>query len=161
MLSKKKKIVILSGMVALLVVTGVLNIVLNQRVKETAGSGTEVYQSLFQTYRTDRSATRDQTMLYLDAIIASDASSAEAIAAAEEQKLSLTRNMEVELALEGLIKAVGFDDAFITMSTENVNVIVKAETLTEDEANRILGIIVDETGRSAQNVIVIPLSTNR
>ena len=160
MLSKKKKIIILSGMVALLVVTGVLNIVLNNRVEETAGTHQE-YQSLFQTYRTDRSATRDQTMLYLDAIIASDASSQEAIAAAEEQKLALTRNMEVELALEGLIKAVGFEDAFITMSTENVNVIVKAELLTEDEANRILGIIVDETGRSAQNVIVIPLSTNR
>ncbi|MCL2797761.1 MAG: SpoIIIAH-like family protein [Firmicutes bacterium] len=162
MLSKKKKIVILSGMVALLVVTGVLNIVLNNRVKETQGGGQQQeFQSLFMTYRTDRAATRDQTMLYLDAIIASDASSSEAIAAAEEQKLSLTRNMEVELALEGLIKAVGFDDAFITMSTENVNVIIKADALTEDEANRILAIIVDETGRSAQNVIVIPLSTNR
>jgi len=161
MLSKKKKIIVLSGMVALLVVTGVLNIVLNNRVKETEGAQQEEFKSLFQTYRTDRTATRDQTMLYLDAIIASDASSAEAIAAAEEQKLQLTRNMEVELALEGLIKAIGFADAFITMSTENVNVIVKAESLTEDEANRILAVIVDETGRSAQNVIVIPLSTNR
>ena len=160
MLSKKKKIIILSGMVALLVVTGVLNIVLNQRVKETEGQQQQEYRSLFQTYRTDRLATRDQTMLYLDAIIASDASSADAVAAAEQQKLQLTRNMEQELALEGLIKAVGFTDAFITMSTENVNVIVKTTGLTEDEANRILGIIVDETGRSAQNVIVIPLATD-
>ena len=161
MLSKKKKIIVLSGMVALLVVTGVLNIVLNNRVKETEGKKEEVYMSLFQTYRTDRQATRDQTMLYLDAIITSEASSSDAIKAAEEQKLQLTRNMEVELALEGLIKAVGFDDAFITMSTENVNVIVKTEALTEDDANRILGIITDETGRSPLNVIVVPLSTQK
>ena len=159
MLSKKKKIIVLSGMVALLVITGVLNIVLNQRVKETGGAQGQEYQSLFQTYRTDRLATRDQTMLYLDAIITSGTSSAEAVRAAEEQKLQLAVNMEMELALEGLIKAVGFDDAFITMSTENVNVIVKTNALTEDEANRILGIVVDETGRSAQHVIVIPLST--
>jgi len=161
MLSKKKKIIVLCGMVALLVVTGVLNIVLNNA---SAAPPPEVgggYQTLFQTYRVDRQATRDQTMLYLDAIIRNEASSADAVRAAEEQRLQLTLTMEKELVLEGLIQAVGFEDAFITMSTANINVIVRADVLTEDEVARILSIIVDETGRSAQNVIVIPLSTNR
>ncbi|MCL2062569.1 MAG: SpoIIIAH-like family protein [Firmicutes bacterium] len=158
MLSKKKKIIVLCGMAALLVVTGVLNIVLN-RVSAPPVEGTQDYRSLFQTYRADRIATRDQTFLYLDAIIRSEASSADAIAAAEAQKLLMTQNMQLELELEGLIKGIGFEDAFITLGTENINVIVKTDALTEDEANRILAVILDETNRDATNVIVVPLST--
>jgi stage III sporulation protein AH len=157
MLSKKKKIIILCGMVALLVVTGVLNIVLN-RAAETPVEGQQDYRTIFQTYREDRTATRAETMLYLDSIIASESSSAEAVKSAQDQKLQLTLYMEQELALEGLIKGIGFEDAFITLSTENVNVIVKADDMTEDEANRILAIILDETEVSPLNVIVTPLS---
>lgn len=158
MLSKKKKIIVLCGMVALLVVTGVLNIVLNNvGPVEDVGGGTQ-HLTLFQSYRADRQATRDQQLLTLDHIIRSEASSAAAIEAAEAQRLQITRTMDYELALENLIRTIGFSDAFITMGTQNINVIVRAETLTEDEANRILSIIVDETGRSAQHVIVIPLA---
>jgi len=160
MLSKKKKIVVLVGMVALLVVTGVLNIVLNNNVNDRPTDAGQ-YQTLFQMYRADRTATRNATKLSLEAIIANEASSAEAVAAAEAQRLELTLIMEKELVLEGLVRAIGFSDAFITMSTANINVIVRAEALTEDEANRILSIIVDETGRSAQNVIIIPLRANQ
>jgi len=161
MLSKKKKIIVLCGMVALLVVTGVLNIVLGQASAAPPPDVDSGYQTLFQTYRVDRQATRNQTMLFLDSIISNEASSAEAIADAEAQRLQLVLNMEKELVLEGLIQAVGFEDAFITMSTSNINVIVRADTLTEDEVMRIFSIIVDETGASAQNIIIVPLGTNR
>ena len=144
-------------MVALLVVTGVLNIVLNNTDRQVGGgTGTE-YQTLFQRQRVERQANRDQQMLYFDAIIRSEASSEAAILAAEEARLALTMTMEKELVLEGLIQAIGFNDSFITLSTQNINVVVRADALTEDEANRILAVIVDETGRSAQHVIVIPL----
>ena len=158
MLSKKKKIFILVGMVALLVLTGCLNIFLNNGTKKVEGSGDGVtYQNLFATYRTDRQATRDQTILYLDAIIANEASSQEAIASAEASKLEIMRNMELELVLEGLIKSLGFEDAFVTNSTENINVIVKQEVLSDDEANSILDVIVRETEKDATNVIIIPV----
>jgi len=160
MLSKKKKIIVLCSMVALLVVTGVLNIVLNNASRDVGigGGGGAEYQTLFQRQRVERQANRDQQMLYFDAIIRSEASSAAAIEAAEAARLNLTLTMEKELVLEGLIQAIGFNDSFITLSTQNINVVVKASELTEDEANRILAVIVDETGRSAQHVIVIPLS---
>lgn len=158
MLSKKKKIFILVGMVALLVLTGCLNIFLNNGTKKVQGSSDEVtYQNLFATYRADRQATRDQTIMYLDAIIANEASSQEAIASAEASKLEITRNMELELVLEGLIKSLGFEDAFVTNSTENINVIVKQEILSDDEANSILDVILRETEKDATNVIIIPV----
>ncbi len=160
MLSKKKKIFILCGMLALLVVTGVLNIVLNGNAI-SAGSGNnnnlnnESSMSFFDTYRSDRLATRDQTILYLDAIINNSASDADAVEQAKQSKLEITKNMELELVLEGLIKALGFDDVVVTNSTESINVIVKAAALTEEQATQITEIIVTETDRTSFDVRII------
>ena len=158
MLSKKKKIFILAGMVALLVVTGCLNIFLNTRAtKANASSGEVTYGNFFTTYRTDRQSTRDQTILYLDAIIQNEASSEDAVRDAEAQKLSLTKNMDLELVLEGLIKALGFEDAIVTASTENINVILKSGELTEAEVAQVLDVVISETDKTALDVRVIPV----
>ena len=87
MLSKKSKIFVLVGMLALLVVTGYLNVYLNNRSK-TGSAATADTADFFTTYRTDRTTTRNQTMLYLDSIIESELSSKEAVAEAEKNNLS-------------------------------------------------------------------------
>ena len=158
MLSKKKKIIVLVSMVALLVVEGGLNIFLNLYNKDSDKpiSG-DTYGSFFETYRVDRQTTREQTILYLDAIINNEASGQEAIANAEASKLELTRNMEIELVLEGLIKSLGFEDAVVTNSTESVNIIVKAKEITSDQAAQILDVVVTETKKDATNVRIIPV----
>ncbi len=158
MLSKKKKIFILVGMVALLVVTGCLNIFLNNKsTKANAAGGEVTYGNFFTTYRTDRQTTRDQTILYLDTIINNEASTTEAVRDAEAQKLALTKNMDLELVLEGLIKALGFEDAIVTATTESVNIIIKSDELTEAEVAQVLDIIVTETDKTANDVRIIPV----
>ena len=69
----------------------------------------------------------------------------------------LAKTTEVEQALETLIKALGYDDVFVTASTENINVIVKSPEITELEAAQILNVVVTETNKSANNVIIIPI----
>ncbi|MCI8434873.1 MAG: SpoIIIAH-like family protein [Clostridia bacterium] len=158
MLSKKKKIFVLIGMVALLGAAACLNIFLNRNTDKQPADGSNVtYGSFFETYRADRQSTRDQTMLYYDAIIANEASSAEAIANAEAAKLALAKNMEVELVIEGLIKSLGFEDVVVTNTTENINVIVKSDELTKAEATQILEIITTETDKTALDVRLIPV----
>ena len=162
MLSKKKKVFILCGMLALLIVTGVLNIVLNGNAISANGSsgsagGAQSSMSFFDTYRADRLATREQTILYLDAIINNAESDSEAVENARQSKLELTKNMELELVLEGLIKALGFDDVVVTNSTESINVIVKAAELNEVQATQITEIIVTETDRTSFDVRIIPV----
>jgi stage III sporulation protein AH len=157
MLSKKKKVFILVGMVALLVVTGCLNIFLNNKATKANASGDVTYGNFFSTYRTDRQATRDQTILYLDAIINNEASTAEAVSAAEAQKLALTKNMDLELVLEGLIKALGFEDTIVTASTDNINIIIKSDELTENEVAQVLDIVVSETDKTALDVRILPV----
>lgn len=158
MLGKKSKIFVLVGMVALLVVTGVLNIVLNKKAESASVNANEMTSaSFFDTYRSDRMETRAETVMYLDAIISDELSSAEAVSEAENDKLALTSAMELELVLEGLIKAAGFEDAVVTSTSENMNVILKTSELTEEQVAKVLEIISSETGRKAASVRIIPV----
>ncbi|MCH5164153.1 MAG: SpoIIIAH-like family protein [Clostridiales bacterium] len=164
MLSKKKKVFILCGMLALLIVTGVLNIVLNGNAISAnsgnsgdGGNNNLSSASFFDTYRSDRIATREQTILYLDAIINNADSDSAAVESARQSKLELTQNMELELVLEGLIKALGFDDVVVTNSTESINVIVKAAELDEVQVTQITEIIVTETNKTSFDVRIIPV----
>ncbi|GHV00947.1 hypothetical protein FACS1894211_09630 [Clostridia bacterium] len=157
MLSKKKKIFILAGMVVLLVVTGYINVLLSNRTKTTEGGGSAQTGNFFTTYRADRQTTRDQTIAYLTAIIDSETGSAEAKAEAEAQKLQLTKTMQLELALEAIILAKGFPDCIVSAGTENINVIVKKAELTEDEVTQILDAVVNESGKEPRYVKIIPV----
>lgn len=158
MLSKKKKIFIVAGFCFLLVLTGVLNIVLNNKIVKEANAGTAVTTgNFFSTYRTDRTGTRNEEVLYLDAIIASASASAESKAAAEAKKSELISMMETELALEGLIKAKGFEDVVVSTSTSNINVIVKSAELKEAEVAQIVDIIQSQTEYGLDNIKIFPV----
>lgn len=156
-MKKRTKIIIIAAMVLLLGVTGYLNVVLNNSVSDN-NDGAVTTSSYFQTYRADRESTRDQEMLYYDAIIASESSTAEAIATAESAKLALIEQMEQELVVEGLIKAKGFEDCVVTISDENVNAVVSsAEQLTTTEVAQIVEIIQSQLNTSIENIKIIPV----
>ncbi len=158
MLSKKKRILILGGFVALLAVTGVLNIVINNNVAKNVSAGYEsANANFFVTYRADRQDTRSQEIVYLDAIIASANSSAEAKISAESKKQELVAQMESELMLEGLIKSKGFVDAIVSTSSSNINVIVKSAELMESEVAQIVEIIQGQTNYNLENIKIIPV----
>ncbi len=141
-------------MVVLLGVTGYLNIVLNNSVKNTNTNVTTL--SYFASYRNDRSSTRDQEILYYDAIIDSTSSTEAAVKAAEQAKLDLISTMEKELAVEGLIKAQGFSDCVIAISDTKVNVVVKGASINENEAAQISTIVREQLGTELKNIIIIP-----
>lgn len=155
-MKKRTKIIILSAMTLLLGVTAYLNVVLNSSIN----SNDTVIEtsSYFQTYRSDRESTRDQEMLYYDAIIASESSSEEAVKNAQSAKLSLVNQMEKELVVEGLIKAKGFEDCVITISDNNVNAVVKASSLTSTQVAQIVSVIQTElTSVNLANIKIIPV----
>lgn len=153
-MKKRTKILILSLMIVLLGVTGYLNIVLNNSAKPTSTSVTTA--SYFTNYRNDRSSTRDQEILYYDAIIDSDTATQEAKNSAQEQKLALISTMEKELAVEGLIKFQGFEDCVISMKEDKVNVVVKCASLNENEVAQISTIVREQLGTELKNIVIIP-----
>ena len=158
MLSKKKKFLIVGVFVVLLAVTGALNIIINNRVVENVNSELgATAANFFATYRADRQDTRDQEIVYLDAIIASASSSAEAKSAAESKRQSLVAQMDSELMLEGLINAKGFEDAIVSTSSSNINVIVKSAELNDSEVAQRVEIIQGQTNYNLDNIKIIPV----
>ena len=154
---RTKKFIVLSVMVVLLVATGVLNWALNDRLGSTTPTDTaNVTETFFASYRNDREATRESEFLYLDAIITSETSSAEAKKAAEEQKLDLVERMEKELQIEALIKSKGFEDAIITMSDTGGSVVVGAAEMPAAQPAQIYDIIESETTFTSFDVKIIP-----
>ena len=156
-MSKKKKIIILATMFVLLVVTGYLNIALNEGAATIANSDNVVTGNFFTTYRMDRQSTRDQEIAYYDAIITSATSSAEAKLNAEQKKQNLVNAMEMELVTEGLIKARGFEDVIVTNSNSCVNVIVKAMELSSNEVAQIVSIVQEQSNIGLENIKIIPV----
>ena len=157
MVSKKKKIIVISLMALLLVATGVLNVVLNNTSSSSTQQVSTVTQAnFFTTYRNDRQATRSQEVLYLEAIIASEASSAEAKANAEKMKLELIDQMDSEMVCENLIMARGFEECIVTKTGNNVNVVVKSENLTDTDINKICSVVRDVLSVTNDYIKIIP-----
>ena len=158
-MSNKKKIVIICSMVLLLVAAAFLNVFLSKDRTEQSGANvddTAVTVSFFNSLKSERETTRNQSVSYLDAIINSETSSAEAIDAAQTRKLELINTTETELVLESLIRAKGFEDAFVTLETNNVNVLVKDSALDSEGVAKILTVVTEETGVKATNVVIQP-----
>lgn len=155
--ANKKKFIVLTSMVLLLVVAGTLNFLLNSKLKDPAGG--ELETTFFAQHRTLRESSRAEQISLLDAIINSETSTAEAITNAENEKLTLCKIMEKELVLESLVKAQGFDDVIVTMGTTNCNIVVHKENMLATDADVIYDIITRETDYTSLNIVVTPVAT--
>ena len=162
-MSKKKQIIVLSVMVALLVVTCIVNVVLNNNLGANkvgvSSNTTQVSassQNFYSMYRTERTSTRQQELQFYEAIMKSSTSSDEAKKDAESKKLALIAQMEKELVTEGTIIGKGFDDVIVTQSSANVNVFVKSPELTKIEVASISEVVKEQLGVSIDKIIIIP-----
>ena len=153
-MKKRTKIIILSVMIVLLGVTGYLNIVLNDNISPTNTTTTTSY---FVSYRNDRETSRDQQILYYDAIIDSETSTEDAVKNAEQAKLDLIALMEKELAVEGIIKSQGFTDCVVSITDTKVNVVVESAELTSAEVAKITTTVTEQLEVEPKNIVIIPV----
>ncbi|MBM7581289.1 stage III sporulation protein AH [Caldicoprobacter guelmensis] len=186
MLVLRKKSVVMGILVALLIITGYLNLVYNQSVlngqdvqeassqqekedgiavkgqEDSSGEedATEVAAissaNFFASYRAERENTRKEEIEYIREILDNPASDPDMKKEAQAQLLEITRNMEKEMAIEALIKAKGFRDVVVILHKDSVNVIVDKPELKQEEVAQILDIVRRESGHKPENVKIIP-----
>lgn len=149
-LTKKKKIFIICGMVFLLAVTAGLNLVLSKTNGEVQTSTYES-ASFLTSYRASKLETRQTMMNYYDTILASS-TDPEQIVETNALIKDLASRMEKEVVLEGMIMASGYSDAVVTNADDSYTVMVKCDSMNSDDVAKILGILVKQTGVSASNV---------
>lgn len=194
MLTLKRKNLILSMLVVLLLVTGYLNYIYNQNTLDNrkkpgivdkkenkptvtvqdvansdnnldsgAGEGgisnavnTSGTSGFFTEYRFERENTRKKEIEYIRDIIDNPNSETEMKNEAQAQLLEITANMERELNIEGLLKAKGFSDSIVLFNRDYVSIIVDKEELAPEEVAQILDVVKRESGKSADNIKIIP-----
>ena len=159
-----KRVLTAAGLCLLLAAAIVTNVLVNKNKTTTEKTGTqnapEVTQvstqsgtqtNFFAAYRDERDSVRTQELAYLDAIVAQGADT-ETLSDAQKQKLELVNAMETELTVENLVRSKGFADVIVSIHKGNVNVVVGADTLNDEQVAQILDIVLRETGKSAENV---------
>ena len=157
-MSKKKKIIVLSCMIALLITTAVLNFVFAQSV--SANDDATPTASYITEVKATRNTSRNKQLTQIDEVITSDIENEEAKNEALAMKLKISKIMEQENLLENLIKAKGYEEVAVTigMSSDNVSIIVKDAEFDQDDAILIYTICANEVNASPDNVYIQAIS---
>ena len=162
MLTKKKKIIMLVGMVLLLGVTAYLNVVLANKANADNGAGGDTATvGLFAEYNSTRNSARNEMFTRLDSIINTQGDEfAQARADAIAQKSKLVAAMQQETDIEYILKAKGFEDVAISlgMESEMVTVVVKTADFKQEDAIVIYNAVMEQASVDPDNVRIIPVT---
>lgn len=130
---------------------------------ETSAPGEAVLVSttttadFFATNRLSREQTRAISKDDLRAIIDSENLAEEAKEEAVNKLISLTTIADKENATETLLEAKGFSDALVTITEDDVDVVVNTVSLTEQEIAQITDIVTRKTGMDVKNIVIAPV----
>ena len=117
-----------------------------------------VQEDAVAAFRTEREQLRAMQKAQLNEIVHGDGSEPEIAALAQRQLMELCSREEHELTLEGLLTLRGFDDPVVTVQSDSVNVLLRAELVTQKECSVILDLVCRETGVQSGNVKIIPIN---
>ena len=158
-MSKKKKIIVLSCMIALLVTTAVLNFVLSSSVVNGDGEVTPT-ANYFTEVKSTRNVSRNKQLEQIDQIISTTQEGSAERPEALNMKLKLVEIMEQENLLENLIKAKGYEEVAVTigMTSDNVSIIVRDAEFDQDDAVLIYSLCADEINATPDNVYIQAIS---
>ena len=104
-----------------------------------------------EIYRVRRQETRALEKSLLSTLIESERTAAETRDMAQQQLIEITRNDEIELAVEGALAAHGYTDALCVSRDGSMTVFLPGE-IQADEAAFFLEIARDASGLRAENI---------
>ncbi len=141
---KARKIALMTGLLALLVVTGYLNFNLNKNaVSINANSKTET--NMFITLKENRTDSRMAQQLVLQEIVANSSASEDARREAEAALTALAATIAYENNTENLIaEPCGCEDVIVSRNGHNLNVIVKTDSeICNENLQKIMKILAN------------------
>lgn len=109
----------------------------------------------FIEYRLSRDKLRATLIDRLNEIINNENTKEDIRASAQNEIIALGQVAELELSIEGLIKAKGFEDALVFLGDNSVRVVVSVNELTEQDVVKIFEIVKNETSIEASNIKIM------
>lgn len=111
-----------------------------------------------EQFRTERQQLRQMQTAQLNEIIYGGSAEPEVIDLAQRKLLELMTWSEQETTLEGVLHLREFEDVLVTVHTDSVNVMVRADALNQQQSTVIMELVQRETGISGTNVKIIPIN---
>jgi stage III sporulation protein AH len=122
-----------------------------QYVSSTATTASEY----FTNSRMTRRQSKDEAIELLKTVVESESSSPESIEKANAEISAIAKQTELEGTVENLIKAKGFEDCVVFISSDVVNVVVSTEGLKPEQAAQINEIVVTQTGVLSSDIKIV------
>ena len=115
----------------------------------------------FTECKLNKQQTRDQSLELLKSVAESVDTAAATREKANTDMIEMARTTDVEVTVEGLIKAKGFEECMVYVSDDSVNVVVATEGLTVEQAAQINEIVISETGKAASAIKIVEIKTEK
>ncbi len=109
------------------------------------------------TFQDERSRNRTVTVAQLNTIIEDERTDEQTRREAQQSLMSSIERSEQETSIEGLVCALGFESCVASVGSETCTVVVKAPSLTRQQAAQILDVACRETGMLSGSIKVIPV----
>ena len=111
----------------------------------------------FSEAKLTRSKSRDEAVEALKTMLSDDELTLEQKSALTEQATHFAQAIEIEGKIENILKAKGFEDCMVYYDVDNVDVILKADELLQEEVTQIRDVILEETDVAVQNISIVPI----
>lgn len=133
--------------------------------EENPGEAVMVSNTLGSDYFASAKLSREQTRAknketLMDIVNNDKIASADKKAAVKEVA-AITRNSERESAAELMLEAKGFENAMVSISNGNADVIVDSKNLTDKEIAQIEDIVKRKTGIESANIVITPVDVTK
>ena len=130
--------------------------------EENPGEAVMVSNSISSDYFSSAKLSREQSRAknketLMEIVDDSSIASADKKAAIK-QVANITKISEKESAAELMLQAKGFEDAIVSISEGNADVVVSADGLTSQQIAQIEDIVVRKTGIEAGNIVITPVT---
>ena len=109
----------------------------------------------FVTAKKERDSARDDTKADLQETIKNAKGNTEAIAKASDKAASIAARETAEQNIEALLKAKGFKKALAIIGDNDINVVVKADSLTAQQTLQIQDIAASQSGYTADKIKIL------
>ncbi len=109
----------------------------------------------FIEQRISRDKNRGETVDRLNKIIEDNKTKEDTRDSAQNELMEISDMSEMELFLEGAIKAKGFKDAVVFLNNDNARIVIDKPDLSEQDVMKSLEIVTSETELKVQNIKIM------
>lgn len=118
-------------------------------------AGAVTQDTYFDNARYSRSQSREEALGLLNEIINDDAVDEDTKKNAYDQVVAYAKITEGEAALENVLKAKGFTECIVFLTSDTATVVVAAESLTEPQSAQIFDAVLSQTGFESGSVKIV------